>query len=82
MFGCLSALKSFLEKQQNNKAMANFQCDKKFEGKKGYWQNLKLETRICIYMWIPRPLNMYNLFIHIQAYHKILAMDIHNDFSI
>jgi hypothetical protein len=23
---------------------------------------------------------MYNLFIHIQAHHKILALDIHNDF--
>ncbi len=22
--------------------MENFQCDKKFEGKKRYWQNLKL----------------------------------------
>jgi len=37
--------------------MVNFQCDKKFEGKNKYWQNLKHETRICIYMWIPRPLN-------------------------
>ncbi len=24
---------------------------------------------------------MFNLFIHIQARHKLLAMDIHNDFS-